>query len=188
MVPLLRSVSAEDVLGELAGVAGGPAGGSGRGGGQGSFDEQHELVGEVCGARQAEPFHFAGEELVQRLAVLPGDGVCGTGLVGEGEVGAEVAAAAEVRCADDLVEQVEDGQQPLAWIVAGGGDHRPVPAQVLGGGAAQHLGDQAVLAAEVFVQRAAGHVRRVQQRVDADVDALLAGMPRVWQAVRSSCG
>jgi hypothetical protein len=64
------------------------------------------------------------------------------------EVRGEVAAAAEAGLSDDLVEVVEQRQEPTARAVAGRIHHGTEVVEVLGGAASEHFGEQTVFAPE----------------------------------------
>src|SRR5262249_29794267 len=152
---------------------------------QRAVDDQEELAGGACGLWVAELAEFVLEELLDALAVLTGDGVRGMAGIGEGQVGGQIAAAAEGRLIDDRGELGEDGEEAAARVLARGLHDLAVPGLVLGGAAAQYLGDQPVLAAKVLIQRAPGHVGGAQQGIDAHAYAVAVGqlLRRLYQAL-----
>ncbi len=93
------------------------------------------------------------------------------GGIGKGEVGREVPAATELCVRDELVQPIEEPEESGSGLGATG-QRLLVPREVLLGGSTEHRRDQAVLAAEVLVERPAGDVRLLQQRVDSDRSAL----------------
>src|SRR6185437_394463 len=152
-------------------------GGDGRGGregvgvedpgaGCGAVDEQCQLLAElfwVDGAGFAGGVGEAGCDGFLVVACVPGGGVLGVvEFDGGGDVGARGGGGGDV----------EGGEKPLAGrevsaVEHAGQDGGVEPAQV--------LGDELVLAGEVLVGRALGHLGRGAELVHASaVDALLA--------------
>ena len=132
------------------------------------------------------------QECAKAPPVRLGLGMCRMVGVGECEIGREVPTASEVRVRDELVEPVEEPEQPGSGF-RGAGQRVLVPRQILVGGAPEDRRNQAVLAAEVLVERPAGDVRLLEQRVDADrgaagVEELLARGEQSFPGSRGGLG
>ena len=81
-------------------------------GDQGSLDQQVQLLGSVLRPGVAQRLELANQEGADAAAVGRGLCMCRMTGLGEGEVGREVAAAPELRVRDELVEPVEQPEDP----------------------------------------------------------------------------
>ena len=136
-----------------------------------SLDQQVQLLGRALGSGVAHRLELSHEKRAKVAPERRGLCMCRMGGIGEGEVGREVPAATEVCVRDELVQPIEEPEESVSGL-GGAGQRLLVPREVLLGGAAEHRRDQAVLAAEVLVERPAGDIRLLQQRVDSDRSAV----------------
>ena len=168
-LPVIAGCGGDGVVDEGGGDGGGGGEGVGvedPGAGRGAVDEQRELLAELFRVGGAG---FAGGVGEPRgdgflvVACVPGCGVLGVvEFDGGSDVGAQGGGGGDV----------EGGEEPFAGREVGAVEHA---GQNGGVEPAQVLGDKFVLAGEVLVGRALGHLGRRAELVHAGaVDALLA--------------
>ncbi len=157
----------EDDGGEVAGGAGWMLVVLGRAHYQGALDQQVQLLGRALRVGMAKRHQLPREEFAEAPPERLGLRMCRMAGIREGKVGREVPAASEVLVRDELVEPIEQTEKPGSGL-RGAGQRGLVPRKVLLGGTAEHRLHESVLAPEVLVQRPAGDVRLLEQRVDTD--------------------
>lgn len=110
----------DDVFGQPTGCAGGVGVRPGHTGDQRRFDEEQQFAGGVGRMGVAEVGQLGLQHVLQALPVLAGLGVDRVVRSGHGEIGHDVAAAAEGGCRHAGGQDVEDVEQPLAGVAAAG--------------------------------------------------------------------